>query len=149
MHCFPRNLKGSVPGVPDANPVQLFKYRWDDRFSTSPWNHSGGPWRIPGGSLEAPWKSQRVPGSPWRYLEGPWKFSGGPLDHQMPCFPRNLKGSVPGVPDTNPVQLFKSSLGQTFQHHRFGTPSFRCMGKALCKRSRKRGTPRVHLPGSR
>ena len=59
---------------------------------------------------------------------------GGSLDHQMLGFPTNLKGSVPGVPDANPVQLFKSSLGQAFQHHWFGTPSFRCMGKALCKR---------------
>ena len=34
MLCFPTNLKGSVPGVPDANPVQLFNHRWDKRFST-------------------------------------------------------------------------------------------------------------------
>ena len=34
----------------------------------------------------------------------------------MLCFPKNLKDSVPGVPDANPVQLFKSSLGQAFQH---------------------------------
>ena len=141
---------------------------WDKRFSR--FQHLEGPWRIPGGSLEvpegpwgAPWRSLespwRVPGGPlgipegpwgpWRYLEGPWRVPGGPLDHQMLCFPRNLKGSVPGVPDANPVQLFKSLLGQTFQHHWFGTPSFRYMGKALCKRSRKRGTPRSSLPGSR
>ena len=136
-------------------------HRWDYRFST---------WRIPGGSLDAPWGSLRVPkGSlevrgeslegPWRLPGSPrgslgvpggtWRVPGGPLDHQMLCFPMNLKSSVPGVPDANPVQLFKSSLGQTFQHHWFGTPSFRCMGKALCKRSRKRGTPRNTLPGSR
>ena len=41
---------------------------------------------------------------------------GGSLDHQVLCFPTNLKGSVPRVPDANLVQLFKSSLGQTVQH---------------------------------
>ena len=41
---------------------------------------------------------------------------GGSLDHQVLCFPTNLKGSVPRVPDANLVQLFKSSLGQAFQH---------------------------------
>jgi hypothetical protein len=63
--------------------------------------------------MEAPWRSLRVPGG---YLEGPWSVPGEPQDHQMHCFPRNLKGSVPGVPDANLVQLFKSSLGLAFQH---------------------------------
>jgi hypothetical protein len=63
--------------------------------------------------MEAPWRSLRVPGG---YLEGPWSVPGRPLDHQMHCFPMNLKGSVPGVPDANLVQLFKSSLGLAFQH---------------------------------
>ena len=40
---------------------------------------------------------------------------GGSLDHQMLCFPKKLKDSVPGVPDANPVQLFKSCLGLAFQ----------------------------------
>ena len=36
--------------------------------------------------LEGPWN--RVLRAPWRTLEGPWRA----LDHQVPCFPRNLKG---------------------------------------------------------
>jgi hypothetical protein len=132
MLCFPMNLKGSVPRVPDANPVQLFKSLLGQAFQhledpwrvpgrslevpEGPWGIPGGPWRIPGASLEAPWESQRFPGVPGRYLEGAWRAPGEPLDHQMHCFPRNLKGSVPGVPDANPVQLFKSSLGLAFQH---------------------------------
>ena len=61
MLCFPRNLKGSVPGVPDANLVQLFKSLL---------------WRVPGGSLEVP----EGPWGPWRSLENPWRVPGGSLE---------------------------------------------------------------------
>ena len=65
---------------------------WDKRFSTwrvpggfleAPWRSlrvpgelPGGPWRVPGGSLEAPWESQRVPGVPG----GTWRLPGGSLE---------------------------------------------------------------------
>ena len=71
MLCFPRNLKGSVPGVPDANLVQLFKSLLGLAFE-----HLEDPWRVPGGSLEVPegpWGSLEVPGES---LEGPWRLPG-------------------------------------------------------------------------
>ena len=88
----------------------------------APWWVVGSPWKLSGGaaasSLEIPKGSHRVLIAPWSL----WKVPGRSLDHQMHCFPRNLKGSVPGVPDANLVQLFKSWLGQTFQHQSLESP---------------------------
>jgi hypothetical protein len=70
MHCFPKNLKDSVPGVPDVNPVQLFKSSLGLAFQ-----HLEAPWRVPGGSLEVPEGPWGVPGGS---LERPWKAPGSP-----------------------------------------------------------------------
>ena len=89
--CFPTNLKGSVPRVPDANLVQLFKSSLGQAFQhqslESPWRSLEDPWRLPGGSLElraAPWW---VPGSPWSVPGGSLGVPGGFL---------GVPGGVPG-----------------------------------------------------
>ena len=46
------------------------------------------------------WSGQIEPWCFWRPEMEPW----GTLDHQMPCFPRNLEGPW-GVPDANLVQF--------------------------------------------
>jgi hypothetical protein len=79
--CFPTNLKGSVPRVPDANLVQLFKSSLGQTFQhqslESLWRSLEDPWRVPGGSLEVPEAPWWVPGGPWRVpggsLEAPWR----------------------------------------------------------------------------
>ena len=68
--CFPKNLKGSVPGIPDANLVQLFKSLLGQAFQQqsleSPWRSLEDPWRVPGRTLEVREASWQVPGGPWR-----------------------------------------------------------------------------------
>jgi hypothetical protein len=84
--CFPTNLKGSVPRVPDANLVQLFKSSLGQAFQhqslESLWRSLEDPWRIPGGSLEAPWRFLRLPGGslevPGGSLGDPWRLPGHP-----------------------------------------------------------------------
>ena len=90
-----------------------------------------GPLGAPGESLEDPWRvpgsSLEVPGGPWWVPGGPWRVPGGPLDHQMVCFSKNLKGSVPGVPDANLVQ---------FSSIQFSSVQFSCsISTVLKKRS--------------
>ena len=72
-------------------------HRCDKRFSTSPWNLPGGPWRIPRGALEALWRFLWVPGGslevPAGSLAGPCKLSGDPRG-----FPQGAESAleVPG-----------------------------------------------------
>ena len=69
-----------------------------------PWGGPGGPWRVPGRSLVA---SLEVPGR---------SVPGGTLDHQMLCFPGNLKGPrcKPCSVHFSSVQLFEALLRLPF-----------------------------------
>ena len=132
MLCFPRNLKGSVPGVPDANLVQLFKSLLGQAFQhqslESPWTSLEDPWRVPGSSLEVPGGPWWVPGGslegPWNLPGGPWRIPGGSLEAPWSSLRvpggslggpwRSLEGPwrVPGGPWGSLMQTLFSSVVQ-------------------------------------
>ena len=56
--------------------------------ATIPTRNRSAPLQIPERSLEVPGGFQ---GSPWKVSKGPRRVPGGSLDHQILCFPRNLK----------------------------------------------------------
>ena len=75
---------------------------------------------------------------------GPWRVPGGPLDHQMLCFPMNLKSSVPGVPDANLVQLFNNRWDNRFSTIGLGPHRFAAWAKHYVSGSSNEGPRGTH-----